>query len=227
MTKTARHVALIMDGNGRWAQAHGWDRLKGHAQGVESLRAVVRAAADSGVEWLTVYAFSTENWNRPKQEVDGLMELLAQTIIKEAEPLAQNGVRLSFVGDISALPVQLQENIARVSEIEVAPIRLNLVVALNYGSRADIVAAVNKVIALGVDHVDQQDITDNLSTSHLPQVDLLIRTSGEQRLSNFMLWEMSYAEIYFTEVLWPDFREAEFLSALEWYSGRDRRFGKL
>ncbi|MEG0466683.1 MAG: polyprenyl diphosphate synthase [Mucinivorans sp.] len=223
----ARHVALVMDGNGRWAQAHGYDRLRGHQEGVESLRDVVRTAADSGVEYLTVYAFSTENWGRPASEVQGLMELLAHTIVAEAEPLARSGVRLSFIGDQAALPDNLQQNMLAVSQIEIPNIKLHLVVALNYGAREDIVNAVNHIVASGVTTIDKQTLAAHLATRDLPEVDFLIRTSGEQRLSNFLLWELSYSEIYFTSVLWPDFRGAQFTEALEWFAGRSRRYGKL
>lgn len=227
MDNRARHVALIMDGNGRWAQAHGYDRLRGHSQGVEALRRVVRAATDTDVEYLTVYAFSTENWGRPQSEVEGLMELLASTILLEAEPLAKAGVRLDFLGDTQALPVRLRENIEAARCIAIDKVRLNLIVALNYSSRGDILSAVNSLIKDGVSGVDEDMFARRLSTSALPEVDLLIRTSGEQRLSNFLLWELSYAEIYFTQVLWPDFDENEFHAALEWFASRQRRFGKL
>lgn len=227
MGNVAKHVALIMDGNGRWAEAHGYDRLRGHNEGVEALRDVVRAAADSEVEYLTVYAFSQENWARPKDEVDGLMELLAMTILAEGEPLSRSGVRLSFIGDLTALPEQLRSNIDSVARLRIDKVRLNLVVALNYSSREDIVKAVNEIVRCGVETVDQHTISSHLSTGKLPEVDLLIRTSGEQRLSNFLLWELSYAEIYFTEVLWPDFKANEFIDALSWFEGRSRRFGKL
>lgn len=227
MSNVAKHVALIMDGNGRWAEAHGYDRLRGHSQGVEALRDVVRAAADSQVEYLTVYAFSTENWGRPKDEVDGLMELLAMTIFAEGKPLAQSGVRLSFIGDLGALPEKLRRNIDSLSQLSIDRVKLNLVVALNYSAREDIVMAVNDIVRKGVGQIDQQTISSHLSTAKLPEVDLLIRTSGEQRLSNFLLWELSYAEIYFTEVLWPDFRAKQFIGALDWFEGRSRRFGKL
>lgn len=227
MANSVRHVAIIMDGNGRWAEAHGQDRLYGHTNGVSALRSVVSQAASSEVEYLTVYAFSTENWGRPQVEVDGLMELLASTIISEALPLASNGVRLRFIGQTDALPVVLQRNIESVSKIEIQNIRLNLVVALNYSGRSDIVMAVNRILSAGVERVSERAIAENLSTSGIPDVDLLIRTSGEQRLSNFLLWETSYSEIYFTDVLWPDFKGEEFRSALEWFAGRSRRFGKL
>ncbi|MEG2527240.1 MAG: polyprenyl diphosphate synthase [Mucinivorans sp.] len=227
MENTARHVALIMDGNGRWAKAHGYGRLRGHQEGVNSLRDVVRTAADSGVEYLTVYAFSVENWGRPAQEVQGLMELLATTIVAEAEPLAEQGVRLSFIGEQTELPLDLQQKMLAVSQIVIHNIRLQLVVALNYGAREDIVRAVREIVDQGVSQVTYQTVAAHLSTHDMPEVDLLIRTSGEQRLSNFLLWELSYSEIYFTDILWPDFRGAQFTEALQWFAGRERRFGKL
>lgn len=227
MGNKARHVAVIMDGNGRWAEARGYDRLVGHAQGVEALSAVVRAATDApDVEFLTVYAFSTENWGRPEPEVDGLMELLAATILKKVGPLAQAGVRLSFIGHPEELPVELQRTMQEAQEVELCgEQRLQLVVALNYGAREDIVRAVRQLVLDGVEPIDQQAISSRLSTAGLPEVDLLIRTSGEYRLSNFLLWEASYAELYFSEVLWPDFGAAAFGEALRWFAQRSRRFG--
>lgn len=227
MGNQARHVAVIMDGNGRWAQSRGCDRLVGHAQGVEALSEVVRAATDAPqVEYLTVYAFSTENWGRPEPEVEGLMELLATTILKKVGPLAQAGVRLCFIGNPDGLPVALQRTMQEAQQVELKEgQRLQLNVALNYGAREDLVRAVQKLVDQGVTRIDQAAIESRLSTVGLPEVDLLIRTSGECRLSNFLLWEASYAELYFSEVLWPDFGAEEFEKALEWFAVRNRRFG--
>ena len=227
MGNKARHVAVIMDGNGRWAQGRGYDRLAGHAQGVEALSEVVRAAADApDVEVLTVYAFSTENWGRPEPEVHGLMELLASTILKKVEPLAEAGVCLRFIGRRDGLPAALQHTMDEAERVELkCRQKLLLVVALNYGAREDWVQATQKLVDEGVTTVSAEAVAERLSTAGLPEVDLVVRTSGECRLSNFLLWEASYAELYFTDVLWPDFGAEEFERALEWFAARSRRFG--
>lgn len=227
MENTPRHVAIIMDGNGRWAAAGGKDRLDGHRIGVMALRRTVLAAADSEVEYLTVYAFSTENWGRPEAEVYGIMELLSQTLVDQATDLAKNGVRLSFIGDICGLSLELQNNITTACGVYVDKVKLNLVVALNYSARQDIVRSVQRIVSEGVHDVSEDTIKQHLSTAGMPDVDLLIRTSGEQRLSNFLLWELSYAELYFTETLWPDFSAEQFMLALQWFDSRSRRYGKL
>lgn len=227
MEQTPRHVAIIMDGNGRWAHSKGLERSDGHKRGVESLRSVVEAAVECGVEYLTVYAFSTENWGRPQSEVSGIMELLSLTIAAQADDLAKNGVRLSFIGDISALSSTLQNTITQASNVYIETVNMNLVVALNYSSRWDIVKAVNEIAQSGCIEIDEKRIKQHLSTSTMPDVDFLIRTSGEQRLSNFLLWELSYAELHFTETLWPDFKGDEFRQALQLYATRNRRYGKL
>lgn len=222
-----KHIAVIMDGNGRWAKNEGKERIYGHRNGVNAVREMVKAATDIGVQYLTVYAFSTENWGRPSEEVDGLMQLISQTILNEITPLSQNGVKLMFIGDIEHLPIEVQKSIDMAGEVVVPQIKLNLVIALNYSSRVEIVNAVKKIAAQGTPAtcITEQMIAQNLQTSFMPDPDLLIRTSGEQRLSNFMLWQLSYSELYFTPVLWPEFGKDEFLKAIEQYNERDRRFG--
>lgn len=222
-----KHIAVIMDGNGRWAKNEGKERIYGHRNGVNAVREMVKAATDIGVQYLTVYAFSTENWGRPSEEVDGLMQLISQTILNEITPLSQNGVKLMFIGDIEHLPIEVQKSIAMAGEVVVPQIKLNLVIALNYSSRVEIVNAVKKIAAQGTPAtcITEQMIAQNLQTSFMPDPDLLIRTSGEQRLSNFMLWQLSYSELYFTPVLWPEFGKDEFLKAIAQYNERDRRFG--
>lgn len=222
-----KHIAVIMDGNGRWAKNEGKERIYGHRNGVNAVREMVKAATDIGVQYLTVYAFSTENWGRPSEEVDGLMQLISQTILNEITPLSQNGVKLMFIGDIEHLPIEVQKSIAMAGDVVVPQIKLNLVIALNYSSRVEIVNAVKKIAAQGTPatYITEQMIAQNLQTSFMPDPDLLIRTSGEQRLSNFMLWQLSYSELYFTPVLWPEFGKDEFLKAIAQYNERDRRFG--
>lgn len=222
-----------MDGNGRWAQSQGKERLHGHSHGVDSVRSVVHTATDLGVEFLTIYAFSTENWGRPTDEVDGLMELLSYTIMSELEPLTTSGVKMHFIGDIDAMPQSLQESIKVARERTPDQIKFNLVIALNYSSRWEITRAVNHIaeqVAAGkikAEEITQDTITQNLTTYNIPDPDLLIRTSGEQRLSNFLLWQLSYTELYFTTTLWPDFGADALVAAIEEYSRRDRRFGTV
>ncbi len=223
--KVPRHVAIIMDGNRRWAQSHNLETVDGHRAGVDSLKSCVREAKELGVEYLTVYAFSTENWGRPMQEVQAIMELFSMVVVAEAKELAKNSVRLRFIGDIGVLSEKLRRQIVEVEAMEIEQVKMTLVVAMNYSSRWDIVSAVQRVIDSGKSVVAQEDIASELSTNFLPDVDLVIRTSGEQRLSNFMLWESSYAELYFTDILWPDFNEQEFREAVEWYAYRERRYG--
>lgn len=228
-----KHVAIIMDGNGRWAQNHAKERLYGHSSGVESVRQVVRAASEIGVEFLTIYAFSTENWGRPKNEVDGLMQLLAVTIANEMQALAEQGVRIKFIGDIEALPIELKNQTQKAANIKIDKLKLTLIVALNYSAREEIVAATKKIArkivgkTLEINQIDEKIIENNLYTAGVPDPELLIRTSGEMRLSNFLLWQVSYAEFIFTDVLWPDFDENEFLNCIKMYQNRARRFGKI
>ncbi len=227
-----QHVAIIMDGNGRWAQQQGENRIIGHHEGVNSVREIVEACGEIGVKYLTLYAFSTENWNRPKEEVDALMELLVATISMETPNLAKKGVRLMTIGDMDSLPVSCRKELNESIDKTSCNDRVTLILALSYSSKWEITEAVKKIarkvvkgeVAIG--DVDQALIEKNLSTSMLPEPELMIRTSGEHRISNFLLWQLAYAEFYFTETLWPDFRKEEFFKAILAYQNRERRFGK-
>jgi len=226
-----RHVAIIMDGNGRWAAKRGLPRAAGHRAGAEAVRTTLKAAARAGVEVLTLYAFSSENWRRSEEEVSDLKGLLAYYVDKELDTLHREGVRLQLIGDPSAFGPQLVQRLERAVERTAGNTRLTLVVALNYGSRTEIAAAA-RALAEDVaawrrdpDSVDEQAIDEALNTAGLPDLDLLIRTSGEVRLSNFLLWQAAYAELLFVDTLWPDFDEAAFLDALSQFAGRQRRFG--
>lgn len=233
--KVPQHVAVIMDGNGRWAKGQGEERLFGHRHGVDAVREVVRTAAGAGVKYLTVYAFSTENWGRPTDEVDGIMSLIAHAILAELETLTNAGIRMRFIGDLSSLPEALQESI-RTAEAVVIPedrLRMTLNVALNYSSRWEIAEAMKQIGTLiqngdlKPEEVTQELISAHLATKEIPDPELLIRTSGEQRLSNFLLWQLSYTELYFTDTLWPEFDGARMQEALSEYGRRERRFGRL
>ena len=227
------HVAVIMDGNGRWAKERGLSRVEGHRQGAESARAVIKAASEVGVKYLTLYTFSMENWNRPKLEVDAIMRYLAHYLKVEAEELNKNNVRLEAIGQIHRLPERVQKQLAKTRKALSKNTGLTLVLALSYGSRSEIVDAARAIAAkaksgeLDPAEVDETLLSEHLHTNHLPDPDLLIRTSGEMRLSNFLLWQMSYAEMVVTPVLWPDFRKPEFFVALEEFTQRHRRFGAL
>jgi undecaprenyl diphosphate synthase len=226
-----RHVAVIMDGNGRWAKQRHQPRLFGHRAGADSLRAILRACRDHGVEYLTVYAFSTENWIRPKDEVSGLMALLRSFLKKDEHELHENQVRLRVTGRMEDLPKAVRAELERVMAATRHYEKGHLILALSYGGRTEIVDAIRAIAAkvkLGVvepGQIDEELVTRHLYLPDVPDPDLMIRTSGELRLSNFLLWELSYAEFYFTDVLWPDFREADFAVALAEYSRRQRRFG--
>ena len=227
-TRVPRHVAIIMDGNGRWAKSQGKERIFGHSHGVESVRAALKAATLSGVEYLTLYAFSTENWNRPKEEVDALMNLLVHTIVGELPELDENQVRLHAIGDLDRLPEDCHSELNRAMDHTAGHKRVNLILALNYSARWEITNAVKQIVAEGI---QAESITDDLfasklSTAAFPDPELLIRTSGEERISNFLLWQIAYAELYFTDTLWPDFREEDFFAALVDFQSRERRFGK-
>ena len=226
-----RHVAVIMDGNGRWAKRRMQPRLFGHRAGAESLRALLRACRDRGVEYLTVYAFSTENWVRPEDEVSGLMSLLTTFLKKDERDLHENQVRLRVTGRLADLPESVRAELERVMDATRRYEKGHLILALSYGGRTEIVDAVRAIAAkVKAGEVEPAQIDEALIGRHLylpdvPDPDLMIRTSGELRLSNFLLWELSYAEFYFTDTLWPDFREADFAKALAEYSRRQRRFG--
>ncbi len=226
------HIAIIMDGNGRWAMEKGEDRLYGHMHGVESVRDVVEGAAELGVKYLTLYAFSTENWERPEYEVSGLMELLVDTIHKEVPTLNKNNIRLHVIGDIGMLPeaakIELREALNETSKNT----GLNLIMALSYSSRWEIVTMVRQIAAdvkegkLNADSITQETIQQYLATHAFPDPELMIRTSGEYRISNFLLYQLAYSELYFTNTLWPDFRKENLYEAILDYQGRERRFGK-
>ncbi len=226
-----RHVAIIMDGNGRWAKQRGKPRLFGHRAGADSLRAVLHACRDHGVEYLTVYAFSTENWVRPREEVSGLMSLLKTFLKKDEHDLHENQVRLRVTGRIQDLPRAVRSELERVMAATKDYRKGHLILALSYGGRAEILDAVKAIAAkvkageLEPEQVDERAIAGHLYLPDVPDPDLMIRTSGELRLSNFLLWELSYAEFYFTDTLWPDFREEAFAQALAEYSRRQRRYG--
>ncbi len=223
------HVAIIMDGNGRWARARGLHRLAGHRAGTENLREVIRAAVEFGVGTLTIYAFSTENWGRPETEVQGLLNILRLVLEDELPELHAEGVQLRHIGDLSQLPAGIQSRVHHAIELTRENDRLILNVAFNYGGRAEIIHAIRQIMAQGIscDQIDEEMITAHLYTAGQPEPDLLIRTSGEQRLSNFLLWQTAYSEFYFATALWPDFDRGQFYQALQAYSCRKRRFGLL
>jgi undecaprenyl diphosphate synthase len=224
-----KHVAIIMDGNGRWAENRGENRIFGHLNGVESVRSVVETAVQTGVRYLTLYAFSTENWNRPQEEVSALMDLLVKTLIQEMDELNKKGVRLNTIGDLSALPDNCYNQLQSACSKEVAEVRLNLILALNYSAKWEIIQAVKGVVRnnMKIEEINADTFESFLQTKGIPDPELMIRTSGEHRISNFMLWQLAYAEFYFTSVLWPDFRGEHFLTAIQDFQNRERRFGGL
>jgi undecaprenyl diphosphate synthase len=227
-----RHVAIIMDGNGRWAKRQGLARMFGHRQGVETVHTITEAAAELGIEYLTLYAFSTENWNRPKEEVDALMSLLVDTIAKETPTLMKNNIRLSTIGDLSRLPNNAQQKFRACMQETSANTGLNLVLALSYSARWEIIRAAQEIASaiqkgdLLVEDVNEEVVSAHMTTARMPDPDLLIRTSGELRISNFLLWQLAYSELYFTDCLWPEFTAEEFYRAIVDYQRRERRFGK-
>ncbi len=228
-----KHIAIIMDGNGRWAKKRGFaTRIKGHEVGVKSLRNITSAAAEIGVKYLTVYAFSTENWNRPKIEVNALMRILVSTLKDEIDTLQKNGISLATIGDSNALPKDVLKKLKKVIDQTKDNTRMTLTLALSYGSRNEINNAVQKIAAqvksgdLLPENITEETISQHLYTANMPDPDLLIRTSGEQRISNYLLWQIAYAELYFTSTLWPDFTNEEFYEAVKSYQTRERRYGK-
>ena len=227
-----RHIAIIMDGNGRWAKKQGLARMFGHKQGVITVHNITEAAAELGIEYMTLYAFSTENWNRPKEEVDALMALLVDTIAKETPTLMKNNVRLMTIGDVNRLPQATRDKFLGCIRETSGNTGLNLVLALSYSSRWEIIEAAKRIAAqvkdgtLSVDEINEATISEHLTTGGIPDPDLLIRTSGELRISNFLLWQIAYSELYFTDRLWPEFTEEEFYKAIVDYQKRERRFGK-
>ena len=233
LTKLPQHVAVIMDGNGRWAKEHGKPRIFGHRNGVKSVREVSEAAAEIGIPYLTLYAFSTENWNRPRLEVNALMEMLVHTIQAEMETMNKNNIRLSAIGDIDQLPNATKRALKNGIANTTKNTRMTLTLALNYSSRWEITEAMKKVAELAATgqldpkDLDQTKISSLLSTHQMPDPELLIRTSGEHRISNFLLWQIAYTELYFSDVYWPDFDKEEFYKAILSYQQRERRFGKI
>jgi undecaprenyl diphosphate synthase len=230
-SRLPRHIAIIMDGNGRWAKERGKDRVYGHHEGVLSVRAIVDASAEIGIEYLTLYAFSTENWNRPKEEVAALMELLVNTIRKEADDLKKNGVRLHVIGDFKSLPDICQAELNEAIDMTADNTRLNLILALSYSSRWEITAAAKQIAAdvaagtLSPADINEESFSQYLTTAPFPDPELMIRTSGEHRISNYLLYQLAYAELYFTPVHWPAFRKPQLLEAIYNYQQRERRFG--
>ena len=226
-----QHIAIIMDGNGRWARQRGKERSEGHIAGMNSLRETVRNAAEAGVKYLTVFAFSTENWGRPQAEVDALMELICKGVEMESEELAKVGIRVKTIGDRSRFSDKVKASLEKIEQMTQAGENMTFVLALNYSSRSEMTTAVQNIakrVAAGeikAEEIDEKMISESLYTSFMPDPDLIIRTSGECRLSNFLMWQASYSEFYFTPTLWPDFDKAELEKALEAYSARDRRYG--
>ncbi|MBN9298704.1 MAG: isoprenyl transferase [Filimonas sp.] len=232
MQSLPRHIAIIMDGNGRWAKEKGQDRLYGHFHGVESVRNIVEGCAELGIEYLTLYAFSTENWDRPEYEVSGLMELLVDTIRKEVPVLNKNNIKLHVIGDTGMLPENARKALGEALDETAQNTGLNLIMALSYSSRWELVNAV-KLIAEDVktgkidpSYINQDTLQKYLTTSQFPDPELMIRTSGEYRISNFLLYQLAYAELYFTNTRWPDFRKKNLYEAIIDFQGRERRFGK-
>lgn len=232
LARLPRHIAIIMDGNGRWAREKGHDRLYGHFHGVESVRNIVEGCAELGVEYLTLYAFSTENWDRPAYEVTGLMELLVETIRKETETLNKNNIKLHVIGDMKMLPDYAKKELNESLEITARNTGLNLIMALSYSSRWELVQAVKQIAEdvkdgkINPELITQDTLEQYLCTSQFPDPELMVRTSGEYRISNFLLYQLAYAELYFTNVLWPDFRKENLYEAILDFQKRERRFGK-
>lgn len=232
LKRLPEHIAIIMDGNGRWAKEKGKMRVFGHKNGVKAVREVVEGAAELGVKYLTLYAFSTENWNRPALEVNALMELFVITINKELKTLIKNGIRLNAIGDFSQLPNKCREQLMDAIEKTKHNSRTTLTLALSYSSRWEMTECVKNIAKqvkegkINPEEIDESIISHNLATYNIPDPELLIRTSGELRISNFLLWQLAYSELYFTPVLWPDFRKSDLLDAIQEFQRRERRFGK-
>ncbi len=227
-----KHLSIIMDGNGRWAKQKGLLRAMGHENGTKSVKTTIETCAKLGIQYLTLYAFSTENWNRPKLEVETLMKLLVNSLKKELKTLKDNNIKLNAIGSLEKLPKSAHSELLDVIEATKVNTRMTLTLALSYGSREEIVSAVRNISdkvknnIISIDTIDDSIINEHLYTQNLPDVDLLIRTSGEHRISNFLLWQIAYAELYFTDVLWPDFKEQHLYEAIISYQKRERRFGK-
>ena len=227
-----RHIAIIMDGNGRWAKKQGLARMFGHKQGVETVHRITEAAAELGIQYLTLYAFSTENWNRPKEEVDALMALLVDTIVKETPTLMKNNIVLQTIGDLSRLPETTRNKFLECIEQTSQITGLTLIIALSYSARWELIQAAKHIASavqqgqLRIEEINEEVLSNHLTTADIPDPDLLIRTSGELRISNFLLWQLAYSEMYFTSCLWPEFTNEEFYRAIVDYQSRERRFGK-
>jgi len=232
LKRLPKHIAVIMDGNGRWAKMNGMDRYRGHQEGVVSVRKVSEAAGQLGIDYLTLYTFSTENWNRPKEEIDALMELLVSAIENESKDLMTNNVRLKIIGNLDRLPPATYQSVIDTINKTSSNTGLNLILALSYSSRWELTEAVKKIAGSvknglrNIEQISENTVSENLATSNIPDPDLLIRTGGEQRISNFLLWQLAYAELYFTDVYWPAFREENLYAAIVDYQQRERRFGK-
>ena len=233
LEKMPRHIAIIMDGNGRWAKEHGMARVFGHRNGVKAVREVTEGCAELGVQYLTLYAFSTENWNRPQPEVDALMTLLVETIKNEIKTLNDNSIRLQAIGDLTRLPKRSYKTLLEAIENTQQNNRMTLVLALNYSAKWEILEAVRKLAGqvqvgqLRPEDIDEYAFSNALATQGMPDPELLIRTSGETRISNFLLWQIAYSELYFTPTLWPDFRREHLYEAIINFQNRERRFGKI
>ena len=231
-TKLPQHLAIIMDGNGRWAKQQGLLRSLGHERGTKSVKVIIEACAKLGIGYLTLYAFSTENWNRPKLEVETLMRVLINSLKKELTTLQKNNIKLNAIGNLELLPKTAQKELLDVIEKTKNNSHMTLTLALSYGSREELTTAFKKICSkvknniISIDSIDDSIINEHLYTQNLPDVDLLIRTSGEHRISNFLLWQIAYAELYFTDILWPDFKEQDLYEAIISYQNRERRFGK-
>ena len=227
-----KHLAIIMDGNGRWAKQQGLLRALGHESGTKSVKVIIEASAKLGIEFLTLYAFSTENWNRPKLEVETLMRVLINSLKKELKTLQKNNIKLNAIGNLEQLPKSAQKELLDVIDKTKDNTQMTLTLALSYGSREELVSAVRNICSkvknniISIDTIDDSIINEHLYTQNLPDVDLLIRTSGEHRISNFLFWQIAYAELYFTDILWPDFKEQDLYEAIISYQKRERRFGK-
>jgi len=232
INKLPVHVAVIMDGNGRWARKRGRERIFGHHQGVKSVRKVIEAASELGIRYLTLYAFSTENWNRPDEEVSALMEIMVESLNNETETLLKNNISIKVIGDLDRLSDKVRDRLRETIRITSAGTRLKLVVALSYSSRWEISEACRRIARqvkngqLNVEDINEQTVNENLETSDIPEPELMIRTSGEKRISNFLLWQLAYTELYFTEKLWPDFGKEDFYKAVADFQKRERRYGK-
>ena len=228
-----KHIAIIMDGNGRWARGKTLPRIAGHREGVNSVREITRVCGEIGVQYLTLYTFSIENWKRPAAEVSALMTLLLRTINKEVKGLHKNNVKFDIIGDLEKLPVSTKNSLQKGADLTAKNTGLTLSLALNYGSRQEIIEAVQKIVikvkngSLNSDEINENIFSDYLYTKGIPDPDLMIRTSGESRLSNFLLWQSAYTEIYMTDTFWPEFREKELMKAVKDYQSRERRFGKV